>query len=518
MRSLKKVFQDWLREPTPEAPAPVKRRANIFSTDSYSRELDEAVARENAFHRIFQNIPKFKTANGVAMDDSGGGGISNVIGAPSKFNANSVLPSAQMYWYAAQSFIGYQLCAILAQHWLISKACFMPGKDAVRNGYEVTVNDGTDVDPKVFDAIRDYDKAFKLNANLREFAGLGRVFGIRLALFVVDSQDPHYYEKPFNVDGVTPGSYRGISQIDPYWVAPQLSERTTSKISAIDFYEPEWWLIEGLKIHKSHFVIFRTDEVADILKPTYLYGGVSVPQRIYERVYAAERTANEAPMLALSKRTDVINTAMEEVILNQDVFSQRMQQYTDNQNNFGVKILGTDETLARFDTTLADFDAVIMTQYQIVAAAANVPSVKLMGTSPKGFNTTGEFEEANYHEELESLQQNDLSPLIERHHALVIRSCIVKDFSIAPFSTVVKWNALDAMTAKEQMELNKSKAETAVAYASTGAIDAEDIRANLIADPQSGYSGISPEVPEPDLFNAPNDDQDSDSESEGVEE
>ncbi len=34
----------------------------------------------------------------------------------------------------------------------------------------------------------------------------------------------------------------------------------------------------------------------------YNYFGVSVPERIYERVYASERTANEAPQLAMTKR------------------------------------------------------------------------------------------------------------------------------------------------------------------------------------------------------------------------
>lgn len=495
MRSLKKWLQDWLKEPVQEVKAAPRRIAS-FSTDSFRGQIDHEAERGAAFDRIFQRVPKFKRADGVAMDS--GNGLTGVVGSKAQFNVNNVIPTAQMYWYASQSFIGFQLCAILAQHWLVSKACFMPGKDAVRNGYEVTVDDGTELDPEVFDSIRDWDKAFKLNANLREFAGLGRVFGIRLALFIVETDDPKYYEKPFNIDSIKPGSYKGISQIDPYWVSPVLSDRTTSVVSSIDFYEPTWWQIEANKIHKSHFVIFRTDEVPDILKPTYYYGGVSIPQKIYERVYAAERTANEAPQLALSKRTDVINTAMEEVILNPEAFAAKMEQYSYNQNNFGVKILGTDETLNRFDTTLADFDNVIMTQYQLVAAAAGVPSVKLLGTSPKGFNTTGEFEEANYHEELESLQMNDLSPLIERHHAILIRSHIMPQFDLPLFTTVVKWNSLDAMTAKEQAELNKSKADTAVAYAGVGALDAEDIRASIIADPQSGYSGIPDEVPEPD--------------------
>ena len=74
---------------------------------------------------------------------------------------------------------------------------------------------------------------------------------------------------------------------------------------SLTFYEPQYWRVGGKRIHKSHLWISRGDEVADILKPSYLYGGVPVVQQIFERVYAAERTANEAPILALTKRLNI---------------------------------------------------------------------------------------------------------------------------------------------------------------------------------------------------------------------
>jgi hypothetical protein len=58
---------------------------------------------------------------------------------------------------------------------------------------------------------------------------------------------------------------------------------------------------------------------------------------------------------------------------------------------------------------------------------------------------------------------------------------------------------MDALTEKEQAEINKLKADTAVALAGIGAIDGEDERARVSADPQSGYNGLSMEVlPEPE--------------------
>lgn len=479
----------WNRLFTPEAlpSEPIKKSRGVFTTD-FLPSAETRYRIEELWDKTFKNAlaPYIKANSEMALD--------NQLNIKTAFNGDFVVPDSMMLWYASQTFIGYQLAATFAQHWLIAKACLMPAKDATRNGFEITVNDGTEVSTEVLDAIRKADVVYRLNENLIQFIQMGRVFGIRIAMFIVDNDDPEYYYKPFNADGIAPGSYKGISQIDPYWITPQLDNQSAGNPASIYFYEPTWWNINGKLVHRTHLIIFRTEEVADILKPQYIYGGIPIPQKIYERVYAAERTANEAPMLALTKRTDVVKADMGQALADQPNFDRRMQQWVFNRDNYGIKTIGLEEEMQQFDTSLTDLDAVIMTQYQLVAAAANVPATKLLGTQPKGFNSTGEYEEANYHEELESVQTHDLSPLIERHHLLLIRSEIAPQFNIAPFSTTVEWNPLDAMTAKEQAELNKLKADTGQVLMTTGAIDGTDERQRVINDPMSGYSGMVDEA------------------------
>lgn len=478
---------------TQEAPKPEKaeRPRQIMSTD-YVEDTQERL--EKLWDR------NFKTAvhPSIALDTSGATfAMDNQVNIKAPFANDMLFPELQMLWYASQSFIGYQLCALLAQNWLISKCCLIPAKDATRNGYEITVNDGTEVAPEVLDAIRKKDVEYRLNYNLIQFVQMGRVFGIRIAMFIVESDDPEYYKKPFNPDGVMPGSYKGISQIDPYWITPQLDGDSAANPADINFYEPTWWIINGKPIHRTHLVIFRTEEVADILKPTYIFGGVPIPQKVAERVYAAERVANEAPLLAMTKRTDVIKADMAMATAEYPGFAARVKQWVYNRDNYGIKTIGIEEDMMQFDTSLADLDDVIMTQYQLVAAASNIPVTKLMGTVPKGFNATGEFDESSYHEELESVQSHDLTPLIERHHLLLIRSEICPQFKIKPFHTTVAWNELDAMTAKEQAELNKFNAEAGRFLIESGAISPDEERQRVISDPNSGYAGLqSEEIPD----------------------
>lgn len=462
----------------------MKQGISAFSTDlptNRNADLNAAIARS------------FK---GSAMDHyEGASGMDAAPSANSDIGfAYSVIPDAQLMWFSSQGFIGHQACAMIAQHWLVDKACTMPGKDAARKGWELTINDGTEVDPETIDKIREYDIEYRVKHNLVEFEKMGRVFGIRIAMFKIESTDPLYYEKPYNPDGIQPNSYRGISQIDPYWVTPILDDAAVSDPSAINFYEPTYWFISGKKVHRSHLIIMRTSEVPDILKPSYLYGGIPLTQRIYERVYAAERTANEAPQLALTKRTNIYKTDAAAAIANQAKVEQRLQQQAYYRDNYAVQLIDKEkDDVVQLDTALADLDTAIMTQYQLVASVANVPATKLLGTTPKGFNSTGEYEETNYREELESIQEHDFTPLLQRHYEILIRSHIAPK---NPFAVKVVWVPIDSLTEAEQADINLKKAQTDQTLQATGAIDGTDIRERIISDPTSGYNGITNEIDE----------------------
>lgn len=475
--------------PFTKSAKPVEQQPNhsggFFSTDATGLTASQSLA---PLARVIQ--AKQPPLHGEAMD--------GMNGAMMELAQVAGVPDAQLYWYGSQGFIGHSACAILAQHWLIDKACSMPARDAIRQGYEVTVTSGDGASTELLDMIKQADKRYRINATMREFIHMGRVFGIRIAIFKVQSTDPEYYEKPFNIDGVTKGSYQGISQVDPTWCTPILTSASLSDPAAMRFYEPEFWLIGGQKYHRSHLAIFIPHPVTDILKPGYQYGGVSVPQRIYERVYAAERTANEGPQLAMTKRMTVLKVNMATAMSDLDKFRGQLDEWCALRDNYGVKVVDKEnEDVSQFDTGLADLDATIMTQYQLVAASANVPATKLLGTTPKGFNATGEYEEASYREELESIQANDLTPMLERHHQCVLRS---KGFT--DIETNVQWMPLDSPTATEWATLNKTKAETASLYSQIGAIDGIDVRKQIISDKDSDYFGL-PDVEyptgEPDL-------------------
>lgn len=417
----------------------------------------------------------------MAMDSEMGG---EVVHDRSSLKARDTgMSESVMSWYAWQTFIGYHTCALIGQNWLIHKACRMPAKDAVRQGWEI------DGDDAVLEQIKRNDKQMDISNQLAELCSMGRMYGIRISLFRVESTDPEYYEKPFNVDGVAKGSYKGVVQIDPQWCTPELTDANLTDPASPNFYQPTFWRIGNKLYHHSHLTIYIPYKIPAFLANTYRFGGLSIPQMAYERVYASERTANEAPILVMTKR---LNTFKAAAGANLDSVRANMAQMAEMRDNHGVLVHGEGEAYGQTETTLNDLDAVIMTNYQLVSAISEVPATKLMGTSPKGFGASGEYEEASYRELLESIQSEAYNPLLDGHYRRLVKSLGV-DTEIR-----VQWAALDSPTASEFADIELKKAQEAQAYQAAGAIDGEDIREVITANKESTWFNLAAKEIEPD--------------------
>lgn len=408
----------------------------------------------------------------------------------------STVSSAVVAWYMSQGFIGFQTCAFMFQHWLVKNACEVVSKDAISCGFEIANVDGDGLSPQAQKIIKKYNKKFKINDNLEEFVTMGRCFGIRIALFDVASTDDKYYEKPFNPDGIEEGAYRGISQIDPYWCAPVMVGEDALNPASKHFYEPTYWMIAGKKYHRSHLVIFLNSKMPDILKPMYSYGSVSVPQMIYEQVYSAERLADEAPALAMSKRTGVLGIDAEEFLSSPEEAMQRISKFAYYSDNFQTRVIDKEsESFDQKDASLTDLDSLTTQGFQLVAAALLIPITKLLGTPPKGFNATGEEEAGNYRKLLKGIQASHMTELIERHTMLTIASYVTPVTGESPEIEVV-FSPLDSPKDAELATTNQTKVNTLGAAVNAGFISAEEARGVLVKDKTSGLHGLGEALPD----------------------
>ena len=439
--------------------------------------------------------------NGVAMDSS----CSSANHAGSFSHVNRQVLS---YYVASSSFIGYYAMAVIAQNWLANRCCSSAAEDAMRGGYKLNKNSGDELSKVEASRIARLDKKYKLSQNMIEGETFNNVFGVRHILF--KHSDKNFdYEQPFNADAFKGGKYAGISQIDPYWITPELSDKDITDPTSINYYEPTYWIISGKRYHKSHFVILTGDHVSDYLKPTYRYGGISMAQKIYERIYAGERTANEIPQLVMTKRMNVRKTDLSKAQANKQKFIEKLNAAAEFRDNYGVSVVGKDEDISQLETSLTDLDKAMWANYHLVAPIAKRPISKIFGTGHGGFST-GETDEDYDIATLEGVQNGNLTDVAYAHYERLMMSEFGKEMDFE-----IVWNPLKITSEKDQAEINYYKSQTATNEFNIGAIDDKDERDRLSRDKNSGYSGVDIFAEEVDDDNDDNDDNDA--EDEGAE-
>lgn len=471
-----------------------------FSLPEIDRNKYLAMSIQKTHKDITPILPQ-----GVAMDS-----CCDTSRLQSAYNITNPINDIIYTFFATQGFIGFQACAILTQNWLINKACLQPTKDAIRPDYELSYvrTDEEELDKdfltKIIDLSNDR-KGFNIKEVCRTFAEKKRQFGQVLAYPVVEDAD---YSIPFNIDSIKPNSYKGITVIDPIWYEPILDEEAISDPTSLRYFQPTYFrLPDGKKIHSSWCIFGKNGEVPDVLKPTYRWGGYPIPQLVYKRAYAAEKVANEAPMLAQSKRLLVADINVQGYLANPSKEQEKLKALSMFRDNWGVMTKRPGDSVQQIDTSLTDLDEVIMTQYQLTAAAAGIPATKLLETQPKGFNSTGEYEDDQYKLTLVSIQEDDFVPILDLHYKLlsVSKYGIKRDYTI-------NFVEIDTPTEKERAEINSMKAQTTATYLQSGIITEEEARANLIKDPDSGFNDINDELPEGEL---PFDDESEEQEGNG---
>lgn len=406
-------------------------------------------------------------------------------------------------FFAKQCWIGYKNCALLLQNWLINRCCSIPAEDAVAGGYRLEYADNNtaagsdeaarkeakkkaDLLPKI-QAVA--ERKYDLSGKLRQLCFNRAGYGTGIAYFVIDGEDP---ATPLNPDGIRPGSFRGITIIEPQWCEALLSENNVLDPLSPDWYRPEWYTVNGKKVHKSRLFTTVYREVPDDLKPTYHFGGMPLPQMLYERVYSAEKTANEILELVQTKRTFVMQGNTQEIAKNPRRFENIFNALSRFRNNQSIMVVDrTDENFTQMDTALTDVDNITWTLYQLVSGVASIPEYKLFGTNMKGFNSTGEGETRNYLQMLRGMQENVLEPFLRKAYSIICRS----DLGNREKYDIV-FNPLSVPTEAEQAATQGAKSSYYGNLINAGVVSPEEVRQALRQDENSGFTDIAEDLPE----------------------
>ena len=401
--------------------------------------------------------------------------------------------------FFSHSFIGWQACALLTQNAYIRKACEIPARDAIAVDYKLHFINGDDENPntdkteeeEVLQELKQIsDRKMKIKNICRDANIFKKTYGqiLLVPTFNVDVD----MSEPFDLSKIKKGTYTGMQIIQPFWVQYQMGVEQLNRPDRAGFYEPEYYTIPSkAKIHKSWVIKLVNGVCPDILKPVYYYGGIPLTQMIYERVFCAEKVANEAPKLALTKRLLVVDGNVQNLTANPQQAYETMETIAEMRDNMGFMVKDRGDTVNQIDTSLADFDALVMTQFQLVAAIAEMPVTKLMKTQLKGLANTGDYETKDYNQNLKEIQENDYNTILLRHYQLLSMSEKGKDLNID-----IVWDEIDTPTALEAAQIESQQAQTDATLVGAGIVDPTEVRTIMRSNDDSRFRNLAEEMPD----------------------
>ena len=198
----------------------------------------------------------------------------------------------------------------------------------------------------------------------------------------------------------------------------------------------------------------------------------------------------------MTKRLLIADGNIENMAANPTEAYETLKMVLQVRDNMGLMIKNPGDQVQQIDTSLADMDALIMTQFQLVAAIAEMPVTKLMKTQLKGLANSGDYEMKDYAQTLVEIQENVYNRILERHYQMLSMSEYGKDLGLQ-----VVWNPIDTPTELELAQIESQQAQTDATYIGAGVVGADEVRDGLRANEDSRYHNLSEEMPEmPDMM------------------
>lgn len=436
-------------------------------------------------------VPK-KRANRIAMDEQ--------IIEVNAWATQAVLNSAALN---GQTFLGYPFLAELSQIPEYRKITQTIAKHATRNWIELQSigedDEGeADKSAKIKLINEDLDN-FKVRDLFRKASEVDGFFG-RAHLFIdVEYLDDKDLRMPIGNGrdalsklkvkpgrGGKLGNLRGFKIIEPVWCYPT----NYDSYNPLDptWYNPETWFVMQREIHRTRCIRMVSQEVSDILKPTYAFGGLSMTQIARPYVDNWLRTRQAVADLVWSFSTSGVKTNLSTLMQGSgDDMFLRAEIFNNMKNNRNLMLLDKDtEEFFQINTPLGTLDKLQAQAQEFMASISNIPLVYLLGITPSGLNASSEGEIRAFEDFIASYQNHFfLEPL-----TTVIDFIQLNRFGQIDPEITFRFVPLHAMNEKEEAEIDKMNAETDDLRINGGVIHPIESRKAVANDPKSRYNGI----------------------------
>ncbi|WP_072389847.1 DUF1073 domain-containing protein [Hyphomicrobium sp. CS1GBMeth3] len=381
-----------------------------------------------------------------------------------------------------------QLNAMYRGDWLSRKVVDLPVKDIMRpwRGWQAEADQ--------ISAIEETEKRHNIRVKIATALIYDRLYG-GAAIVIGGGRlvSPMTELKP---EHVTRGGLRHITPLRRIDIQP--AEAETDPLSE-NFGLPKYYTLKSdrgsVDIHPSRVIRIVGTPRHDIETNPECWGD-SILQVISDALKNAGLAMTGVAELIHEAKVDVVkmHDMMEMLATNEGTAQlvKRFQNASLLKSINNTLLLDKNDDWDRKQTSFAGLPDLIQAYLQIVAGASDIPVTRLLGTSPKGLNSTGEHDTRNYYDFLDGLRVDVLQPILDRLDPFLWCDAI----GSVPPDAFFEFNPLWQMTEKEKADISKLKSETTKNYASLGLMPEEPFARALINQliEDGTYPGLEAEI------------------------
>lgn len=421
----------------------------------------------------------------MAMDDAG-----------DLYSYASSYGGGNSYLGEGLHFLGYPLLAEMAQRAEYRRLVSTMAQEMTRRFIRLTSSGDDDKSDRItkMDAAI---KRFKVRDVFREAAELDGFFGIgHIYLDTDDGANPNELKMPLLAKSakIKKGGLKRIRTIEPLWCYP--GAYNANNPLDPDFYNPQTWWVMSKEIHRSRLLTLVSREVPDILKPAFMFGGLSLTQLAKPTVDNWLSTRKSVNDLINSFTVWILSTDLSATLTGgggEEMIS-RAELFNLYRDNSGMMMINKDtEEFANVNANLGGLDKLQAQAQEHMAAIDGMPLIKLLGYTPSGLNSTGEGEMDAWRDRVKANQEHLFNDALKQTLDIIQLS----EFGDIDEEIGFEWEPLEDPNEAEQAVIRKTDIDADVELVAAGIVAPEEVRKRLAKDEASLYHGIDvDDVPE----------------------
>ena len=403
------------------------------------------------------------------------------------------------------SFAYWDLITLFRNHAISRKIVEVPAIDMVRAWPKIT----SDIDPKDLTRIDRALRRTNTKNNILTALTWGRLFGGAGGLMVIKGQE-NELDQPLDLESIGIGAFSGVIPFDRWSGIMPTGEVCTDVSRPLDFGKPESYEIrtkggDSFQVHSSRILRFLGPTVPEPEVSAMSEWGISILEPAYETIRKIDNLSWS--ILSLSMRSNILAMKFPELaqllsgLGSSQVAAQKFEQRMSNINHLlssqSFVPLPADGSIENTSSSFAGLADIYQVFQLDLAAAAQMPVVRLFGRTYSGLGAAGDADEMIYAEKIAADQAAYLAPQLEKLYPVLCQS----ELGEVPEDLDLVFPSIRVMDEKEKSELSKTVVDTIIVALNGGLISARTAAKEL--KQSSDTTGIFTNITDEDIEKLP---------------